>query len=142
MEYVLVKGTILVTVGYFILWYFLLFIIQRQTKYRLQREYEEKGEVFDRYYGQDAEMLAADRVVINTQEQMIPFLVSLWLHTIYFSAFSATILGFTYVALRAIYPVLMGKKLSNINPKKVYFVTFPCYGIIFYMFGTVVYSLV
>lgn len=142
MDQTLVKGPILVTVGYFFLWYFLLFVVQRQTKYRLQRKYEEKGEVFDRYYGQDEEMLAVDRVVINTQEQMLPFLASLWLHAIYVSASSATILGIVYVVLRSIYPVLIGKKLSKINPKRVYFVTLPCYGIIFYMLGSVVYSVV
>ena len=73
-----------------ILWYYLLLILQRGTKYRLQREYQARGEVFDRYYGQDEEMLAADRAVINTQEQMLPFLAGLWLHAVFVSGPTAT----------------------------------------------------
>ncbi len=78
-------GSLLVTTAYFVLWYYLLFVLQRGTKYRLKKEYEAQGKVFDRYFGQDEEMLAADRAVINTQEQMVPFLVSLWLHATFVS---------------------------------------------------------
>ena len=78
-------GSLLVTTAYFVLWYYLLFVLQRGTKYRLKKEYEAEGKVFDRYFGQDEEMLAADRAVINTQEQMVPFLVSLWLHATFVS---------------------------------------------------------
>ena len=83
-------------------------------------------------------MLAVDRVVINTQEQMVPFVMSLWLHALLVSATTATILGGLYVVLRAIYPFLLGKRLANINPKRVYIVTFPCYGIIFYNLASVI----
>ena len=68
-------------------------MVQRGTKYRLREKYELKGEEFDRYFGQDIEMLAADRVVINTHEQMVPFLVSLWLHSIFVSPSFATACG-------------------------------------------------
>ncbi len=134
-------GPFLVTFAYFILWYCLLFLLQRQTKYRLQREYLARGEIFDRYFGQDSRMLAADRVVINTQEQMVPFLFALWLHAIFVATFSATLLGCIYVLLRSAYPFLLGQQLAYINPKKVYFVTFPCYGIIFYFLISVVYKI-
>lgn len=132
------RGPILVTAGYLLLWYFLLVGIQRRTKYRLQREYASRGELFDRYFGQDEQMLAADRAVINTQEQMVPFLSALWLHTVFVSSYDASLIGLLYVALRAIYPLLLGKRLSKINPKRVYLVTVPCYIIVFYLFGAVV----
>jgi len=132
------QGPILVTAAYFLLWYYFLIGIQRRTKYRLQKEYASRGEVFDRYFGQDEEMLAADRVVINTQEQMVPFLAALWLHAAFVSSYYASLIGILYVALRAIYPVLLGKRLSKMNPKQVHYVTVPCYLMLIYLFGAVV----
>src|SRR3954470_7568064 len=91
-----------VTVAYFVLWYSFLFGLQTRTKYRLKARYAKDGQVFDRFFGQDPEMLAADRVVSNTHEQMGPFLVSLWLFSILVSPSQATWMGATYVALRGI----------------------------------------
>lgn len=133
-------GPIAVTAAYFLLWYYLLLVRQRGTKYRLQREYQARGEVFDRYFGQDEEMLAADRAVINTQEQMVPFLTALWFHAIFVSVLSATWLGSAYVGFRALYPVLLGRKVSKIQSKRVYFVTLPCYVIVFYFLGSTVWA--
>jgi hypothetical protein len=64
------RGPVVVTVAYFVFWYSLLFGLQTRTKYRLKARYEKRGEVFDRYFGQDEEMLAVDRVVGNTHEQI------------------------------------------------------------------------
>ncbi|WP_372724758.1 MAPEG family protein [Immundisolibacter sp.] len=133
-------GPVLVTVAYFVLWYYLLVFLQRSTKYRLQRRYQEGGDVFDRYFGQDEEMLAADRAVANTQEQMGPFLVSFWLFALFVSPAQATWLGAAYVCLRALYPMLLGRRVSKMQPKRVYFATLPAYGIVFYMFGQVAWS--
>ncbi len=127
------QGPICVTAAYFGLWYYLLLGLQRGTKYRLRREYAERGEEFDRYFGEDSQMLAADRAVINTQEQMVPFLASLWLHAIFVSASVATMLGGAYVVLRAAYPLLFGKEAAKINPKRVVFATAPAYAIVFYL---------
>jgi hypothetical protein len=138
-EGVAFQGPILVTASYFLLWYFFLVGIQRRTKYRLQKEYAARGEVFDRYFSRDEQMLAADRVVINTQEQMVPFLAALWLHAAFVSSYYASLIGFLYVALRAIYPVLLGKRLSKMNPRQVHYVTVPCYVMVFYLFGAVVW---
>lgn len=129
-------GPIAVTVLYFLLWYYLLLFLQRGTKYRLKQEYEERGKEFDRYFGQDERMLAADRAVINTQEQMVPFIVSLWLHSVFVSTASATACGLVYVFLRSLYPILLGARLSKIQSKRVYLVTLPCYALIFYMLGS------
>lgn len=133
-------GPILVTAAYFGLWYSLLLGLQRGTKYALIAEYKARGEVFDRYFGQDGRMLAADRAVANTHEQMGPFLASMWLHAVFVSANTAALLGAAYVVLRTIYPVLLGKSVSKTQSKRVIFVTAPCYLIVFYLVGSTVHA--
>ncbi|MEO7327410.1 MAG: MAPEG family protein [Minicystis sp.] len=135
----LYKGPIVVTALYFCLWYYLLLGLQRGTKYRLRAEYAARGEEFDRYHGQDGQMLAVDRAVINTQEQMVPFLVSMWLHALVVSVAQATALGVAYVVLRALYPKLLGSTLTKTQSKRVFFATGPSYGIVFYLLGSTVY---
>jgi hypothetical protein len=141
-EALIYRGPIAVTVAYFCLWYYLLLGLQRGTKYKLKDEYAAKGQEFDRYFGQDPRMLAADRAVINTQEQMVPFLVSLWLHAVFVSPSHAAYLGLAYVVLRSLYPVLLGKSLSKTQSKRVFFVTGPAYCIVFYLLGKVLYAAV
>lgn len=136
----LLRGPLAVTVAYVLLWYSLLFGLQTRTKYRLKARYQKEGKVFDRYFGQDEEMLAADRAVSNTHEQMVPFLVSLWLFALFASPTQATWLGAAYVALRAVYPLLLGKRVSKVQSKRVAFVTFPCYAIVFGMLGGAAWS--
>lgn len=133
------KGPVLVTVGYICLWYFLL-CLQVKTKFRLIKKYKREKKKFDRYFGQDNEMLAADRSVSNTQEQMIPFLVSLWLCALFSSPVVATWSGTTYIGLRLFYPFLIGRKITRLISPKVFFVTFPSYLVIFYMLGRVVWK--
>ena len=133
-------GPLAVTVAYFLLWYSLLFGLQTRTKYRLKARYAKEGRVFDRYFGQDEEMLAADRAVANTHEQMGPFLVSLWLCALFASPTYATWLGAAYVGLRAVYPLLLGGRVSKVQSKRVAFVTFPCYAIVFSMLGGAAWS--
>lgn len=140
MSLTLYKGPILVTALYLCLWYALLLGLQRGTKSSLQAEYAARGEEFDRYFGQDRRMLAADRAVINTHEQMIPFLVSMWLHAAVVSPSHAARLGVVYVVLRAIYPILLGRRLSGTQSKRVFLVTGPSYAIVFYLLGRAVFE--
>ena len=133
-------GPLAVTVAYFLLWYGFLFGLQTRTKYRLKARYQKEGKVFDRYFGQDEEMLAVDRAVSNTHEQMGPFLVSLWLFAIFASPTYATWLGAAYVVLRSAYPLLLGKRISKVQSKRVALVTFPCYAIVFTMLGGAAWS--
>lgn len=128
-------GPLLVTVGQLLLWYSLLFGLQTRTKYRLKARYQADGKVFDRYFGQDEEMLAADRAVANTHEQMVPFLVSLWVFAIFVSPRHATWLGAAYLVLRGVYPLLLGKRVSKVQSKRVALVTFPSYAIVFTLLG-------
>lgn len=133
------QGPIIVTAAYFCLWYYLLLGLQRGVKYQLRDEYAAKGEEFDRYFSQDGRMLAVDRAATNTQEQMVPFLVSLWLHAVFVSPSYATALGFAYVALRSVYPFLLGKSISKLQSKRVVLVTVPGYFIIMYLLLSTVY---
>ncbi|MDP1775992.1 MAG: hypothetical protein Q8K94_05165, partial [Moraxellaceae bacterium] len=57
-------GPILVTLAYLLVYYGLA-VNAARTKIRLTREYAKRGEKFDRYFGQDREMLAADRFQLN-----------------------------------------------------------------------------
>jgi hypothetical protein len=132
-EVAALRAPIAVTAAYFVLWYALLFGLQTRTKYRLRREYAARGEVFDRYRSADPEMLKADRAVQNTHEQMVPFLVSLWMYAWFVSASTAGILGSVYVALRALYPLLLGPRIDQVQPRRVAFVTIPCYAIVGWM---------
>ena len=136
LELASLTGPVTVTVAYMVLWYYLLLGLQRGAKYRLAAEYQARDQAFDRYFGQDPQMLAVDRVVTNTQEQMVPFLVALWLSAVLFSPSLATTLGALYVLLRAGYPVLMGRRLERLQPKRVYWVTIPCYAIVWTLLGT------
>ncbi|WP_372693845.1 MAPEG family protein [Immundisolibacter sp.] len=136
------SGPLLVTVAYLGFWYYLLVGLQRKTKYRLFKEYTADGRQFDRYFGQDPQMLAADRAVINTQEQMVPFLTAFWMYALFVSPRVATVLGMAYIALRFFYPRLLGKALFRMQPRRVYFVTVPSYALIFYMLGATVWQVI
>lgn len=136
----LLTGPVLVTIIYFLMWYYLLFKIQVGTKFRLIKEYQNEGKVFDRYFSRDKQMLTADRVVINTLEQMVPFIAALWLHAIFVSPIGASWCGGVYIALRLLYPKLLADKIINAQSNKIKFVTLPCYLIIFYLLGSTAWS--
>jgi uncharacterized MAPEG superfamily protein len=135
-DLIALRGPLSVTPLYFLLWYALLFGLQTRTKYRLRRDYAARNQTFDRYRSQDPEMLRADRAVQNTLEQMGPFLVPLWVHAVFVSPTVATNLGVVYVLLRALYPVLLGDRVEQVQSRRVAFATVPCYGIIAYLLGS------
>ena len=133
------KLPILATSSALATWYWMLLYGQSRLKYKLVSEYKSKGEEFDRYYGKDPRMLAADRIVGNTHEQLIPFLAALWIHAIFVDADKAGKLGFLWVTLRICYSFLMPKRLENRQPKYLATTTFPQYFIIAYLIGTAAY---
>jgi hypothetical protein len=65
----------------------------------------------------------------------VPFLVSMWMYASFVSPGGAAGLGAAYVALRGAYPFLLGPRIEEVQPKRVAFVTLPCYGIIAWMLG-------
>ena len=54
-------------------------------------------------------MLAANRVVGNTLEQAVPFLLALWLHATFVDCHGAAVLGWCWIASRCLYPVVWGR---------------------------------
>jgi uncharacterized membrane protein YecN with MAPEG domain len=118
----LFAGPLLVTVAY-VLVYYLMITNQLIVRMRLRREYRARGESFDRYFGADREMLAADRYVGNMLEHMPPFLILLWLNAIFVGPRGATLVGAVYVVARLVYPLVMGRRLGKGVPTRMLFVT-------------------
>ena len=125
-------GPLLVTVAY-VLVYYAMISNQLRVRTRLRRAYKARGESFDRYFGQDREMLAADRYVGNMLEHMPAFLILLWLNAIFVGPRGASIAGAVYVLARIIYPFLMGARLGRGVPTRILFVTVIGYTVLSYL---------
>ena len=125
------KGPIIVTVSYVFLYYIFLVNILR-VKVKLHKKYRDKGEKFDRYFSQDREMLAADRIQLNMLEQMPTFLTLLWLYSFFIDIQCASILGGIYIFSRAIYPLILNGKMGREVTPKIFISTFIGYGVQFY----------
>jgi uncharacterized membrane protein YecN with MAPEG domain len=122
-------GPAVVTLAYCALYYVFMFNLMR-VKLRLHREYSARDEKFDRYFGQDRELLAADRTQLNMLEHMPIFLVLLWLHAFLVSSSEAAILGAIYTGSRALYPILLRGRMGRDIPKRILFITFTGYGVL------------
>jgi MAPEG family len=125
------QGPILVTLTYVFV-YYALQVHGLRVKQRLGREYRQRGERFDRYFGQDRTLLAADRYVLNTLEHMPAFLCLLWLHAVFAGPLGATVAGGIYVATRIAYPFLVGPRLERL-PGRVLVATFTGYAVLIYL---------
>lgn len=134
-------GPLVVTIVYVLL-YYVAFLRINRTKSRLRRAYADRGEKFDRYFGQDREMLAADRAQLNTLEHMPPFLVLLWLHALFVSPASATVAGTVYLVSRLAHPFVMGARLGRGVKVAILYVTVPGYLVLAYLLAGLVYALV
>ena len=106
------------TLAYLLLYYVFL-IYGLKVKLKVVAECRAKGEPFDRYNGQYPELLAADRMQLNTLEHMPPFLTLLWLQAAVDTPQNAAILGSIYVLLRVLYPFFLGKTLKRYIPKRL-----------------------
>ena len=134
----LFAGPIGVTLAYTLVYYgFQVRILQVKT--RLKAEYTERGESFDRYFGQDREMLAADRVQLNTLEHMGPFLALLWLNALFVNPGGPTTMaGAAYVVARAGYPLLMGGRLGRGVRGSIVLSTGVGYAVLIYLAGALI----
>lgn len=122
-------SVIWVTLLYIGLYY--AFLIQGlRAKTRVMKACKAAGEPFLRYSKQYPELLATDRVQLNTLEHMPPFLVLLWLQALIVSVPSATLLGGIYVGIRATYPIFMGPKIHRGFPKRLLINTFSGYTVL------------
>jgi len=122
---------LLVTLAY-VVWYYALFTNQLRVKTKLRRAYRARGEKFDRYFGGDREMLAADRYVGNMLEHMPTFLLLLWLNAIFVDPLSAAVAGAVYVGSRVLYPFVMGQRLGPGLPSRILFATVVGYTVVAY----------
>jgi hypothetical protein len=132
-------GPLLVTLAYIGLYYAFQVNLLR-VKNRLSAEYAARGEKFDRYFGQDRVMLAADRYQLNMLEHMPPFLVLLWLNAVFVGALSATVAGTIYVLARAGYPFALGPYLGRGIRAAVMASTAPGYAVLCWFAGALVYA--
>jgi hypothetical protein len=130
-------GPLLVTAAYVVV-YYLLIGNQALVKTRLRRAYKTRGETFDRYFGADREMLAADRYVGNMLEHMPPFLALLWLNAIFVGPRGASFAGAAYVLSRLVYPLMMGRRLGRGVPTRILFATVVGYVVTAYFVGRLV----
>jgi hypothetical protein len=124
-------GPLLVTVAYVVV-YYLMIANQLRVKTRLRRAYRARGESFDRYFGNDREMLAADRYVGNMLEHMPAFLLLLWLNAVFVDPRSAAFAGAAYVGSRILYPFMLGRQLGKGVPSRILFATLVGYLVIAY----------
>lgn len=125
-------GPVVVTLAYVLVYYgFVLRILGVKT--RLNREYTARGERLDRYFGQDRELLAADRLQLNTLEHMGPFLSLLWLNAVFVGPRGATAAGAVYVLARAVYPFVMGGRLGRSVRGPILLSTVPGYLVTAYL---------
>ena len=129
-----------VTLLYILLYYVFLLNILR-VKLKLLKKNKAQGTHFDRYGAPDPEMLAADRIQLNTLEHMPPFLILLWLQAFCASVQSASICGGIYLVLRMLYPFFLGSKLKKNIPKRLLFNTFSGYAVMVVMSGFIIASL-
>ena len=127
-------GPVLVTIGYFSLYYALHLHVLR-TKHRLRDEYRARGEEFDRYSSNDRKMLTADRYVLNTLEHMPPFVCLLWLNVAFVGSLGATVAGSVYLATRVAYPFLLGPSVGTRLPWRLLIATYTGYGVLLYLAG-------
>ena len=131
-------GPVVVTITYVALYYVTMGRIAR-TKRALHSAYRARGEKFDRYFGQDREMLAADRAQLNMLEHMPPFLALLWLNAVFVSPIVATIAGGIYVASRIIHPFMVGRRLGRDVQASILLITGPGYAVLTFLLGALVW---
>ena len=134
------REPIVVTILYLLMYYGWM-IVGLRVRISKYREYKARGEKFDRYFSQDRELLASDRLQLNTLEHMPPFLWAMWLHAVFVSPRSAAIAGLLYVLTRLAYPVLLGKSLGRGIRARVFISTFAGYGILLYLLAGLVVML-
>jgi len=132
-------GPLLVTLAYLLVYYAIVVNVGR-SKIRLSGEYAKRGEKFDRYFGQDREMLAADRFQLNQLEHMPPFLILLWLVAVFVSPVFATVGGSIYVLTRVLYPFMMGSRLGRGVKGSILVATLPSYLVLLSFMGALVWA--
>lgn len=133
-------GPVLVTLAYVALYYAfqIRVAIVRRT---LAHQHQARGATFDRYFGQDRTMLAADRVQLNMLEHMPPFLVLLWLNAVLIGPRGATLAGGIYVLARGAYPLLSGGQMGQDIKERIALATVPGYLVLSYLGAALIWTI-
>ena len=134
------SGPLTVTLAYLALYYGFQLNVYR-VKVGVARAHHKRGEKFDRYFTQDRELLAADRMQLNTLEHMPPFLILMWLVAVFVGPQPATIAGAVYLAARAYYPLVLGTRLGGGIKPKILLSTGVGYGVLVYLAGALVMAM-
>jgi len=121
------RGVALVTCAFMVMWYIFL---GHQVGIKFTQGLSPEV--------QDQAKLIADRSVINTMEQALPFLSLLWLHAIFVNPETARLLGWIYIAFRFTYPIFYGM-YGQFNTA-VEVACQPNYTIIMYFLFAVIYK--
>jgi hypothetical protein len=111
------------------------------VKIRLFRAHRAAGTRFDRYGSNDPTLRAADRTQLNMLEHMPSFFVALWLHAWVVSPDSAALIGGVWVAVRAVYPLALGRDLKGDIPRRLLIFTFIGYAALWSLLGSVAFKL-
>merc|ERR1711865_1359899 len=91
------RGVALVTCAFMFMWYiFLGHQVGIKFTEGLSADVQEQAKFI------------ADRSVINTLEQALPFLSLMWLHALFVNPVTAGVLGWIYVITRFLYPITYG----------------------------------
>ena len=130
---------VVVTVAYAAVYYTIMMYVMT-VRVRVARDARDRGERFDRYFSEDRQLLAADRMQLNMLEHMPMFLVGLWVHAVLVGAESAAIAGAVYVASRALYPFMMGRRLGRFVRTRILFATVPGYAVMTYLYIRLLWS--
>ncbi len=133
-------GPVCVTLAYLLIYYTTQLNILR-VKDRKKKEFADKGEKFDRYFGQDRELLAADRIQLNMLEHMPPFLALLWLNAVFVAGWGTTIAGGVYVMSRLGYPLALGTRVGRGPRTIILLATGPGYAVLIYLTGALIWTM-
>ncbi|CAJ1955605.1 unnamed protein product [Cylindrotheca closterium] len=87
-----------------------------------------------KYGGQNKKIRNADRFVGNLQEQMIPFLISMYAYSTYVNARSAAQIGWAWLFFRSYYPFTFTRF------PLLFASTLPAYGCVWFMLLRAVYA--
>eukprot|EP00931_Biecheleriopsis_adriatica_P001597 TRINITY_DN101997_c0_g1_i1.p1 TRINITY_DN101997_c0_g1~~TRINITY_DN101997_c0_g1_i1.p1 ORF type:complete len:192 (+),score=32.19 TRINITY_DN101997_c0_g1_i1:69-644(+) len=100
---------VVATVLYFFMWNSFLMQQLMMRGSANERAYQ-MGRPFHRFDYSFAEWEMADRTLMNTQEQMVGFLLPMWLYAVFCNAHAAGVLGIIYVVFRFLYPIFWSMK--------------------------------
>ena len=134
------RGPALVTCAYFVVYYAFIFLQLKTRSAAAERARAAgisiaKGKTFATDVSDDAGARMGERTLLNTLEQMGPFLCALWMCAAFVSAEVATILGGAAVCFRALFPVLWSTGDGGTFSWMVALSTQPYYVCVLGMFG-------